>query len=50
MTDERNALEEEFLDIDGADQLSRRGFNKFLTLGGLAAAVGAAVIVWTANR
>jgi nitrite reductase/ring-hydroxylating ferredoxin subunit len=42
MTDERNALEEEFLDIDGADQLSRRGFNKFLTLGGLAAAVGAA--------
>jgi len=42
MTDERNALEEEFLDIDGADQLSRRGFNKFLTLGGLAAAAGAA--------
>jgi Rieske Fe-S protein len=42
MTDERNALEEEFLDIDGAEQLSRRGFNKFLTLGGLAAAVGAA--------
>ena len=42
MTDERNALEEEYFDIDGAEQLSRRGFNKFLTLGGLAAAVGAA--------
>jgi len=42
MTDERNALEEEFLDLDGAERLSRRGFNKFLTLGGLAAAVGAA--------
>jgi Rieske Fe-S protein len=42
MTDERNTLEEEFFDIDGAEQLSRRGFNKFLTLGGLAAAVGAA--------
>ena len=42
MTDERNALEEEFFDTDGAEQLSRRGLNKFLTLGGLAAAVGAA--------
>ena len=42
MTDERNALEEDFFDIDRAEQLSRRGFNKFLTLGGLAAAVGAA--------
>ena len=42
MTDERNAPEEEFSDIDGAEQLSRRGFNKFLTLGGLAAAVGGA--------
>ena len=42
MTDERNALEEEFFDIDRTEQLSRRGFNKFLTLGGLAAAVGTA--------
>jgi Rieske Fe-S protein len=42
MTDERNAREEEFFDMDGAEQLSRRGFDRFLTLGGLAAAVGAA--------
>ncbi len=42
MTDEWNAREGEFFDRDGAEQLSRRGFNKFLTLGGLAAAVGAA--------
>ena len=42
MSDERDALEEEFFDIDAAEQLSRRGFNKFLTLGSLAAVVGAA--------
>ena len=42
MIDERDALEEEFFDIDAAEQLSRRGFNKFLTLGSLAAVVGAA--------
>ncbi|HKD63370.1 MAG TPA: ubiquinol-cytochrome c reductase iron-sulfur subunit [Candidatus Acidoferrales bacterium] len=42
MIDERDALEEEFFDIDAAERLSRRGFNKFLTLGSLAAVVGAA--------
>ena len=42
MSDERDALEEEFFDIEAAEQLSRRGFNKFLTLGSLAAVVGAA--------
>ena len=42
MTDEQNAREEESFDIECAEQLSRRGFNKFLTLGGLAAAVSTA--------
>jgi Rieske Fe-S protein len=42
MSDERNALDEEFFDIECAEPLSRRGFNKFLTLGGLAAAMCAA--------
>jgi Rieske Fe-S protein len=42
MTDERNAREDKFFDIECAEQLSRRGFNKFLTMGGLVAAVGAA--------
>jgi len=42
MTDERNPSEDKSFDIERADQLSRRGFNKFLTLGGLAAAVGTA--------
>jgi hypothetical protein len=42
MTDERNAREEEPFDTECTEQLSRRGFNKFLTMGSLAAAVGAA--------
>jgi Rieske Fe-S protein len=41
MTDERNALEEEYLDIDGAEKISRSGFKKYLTLGGLAVAASA---------
>jgi arsenite oxidase small subunit len=41
MSDERNALEKEFFDTERAEKISRRGFNKFLTLGSLAAATGA---------
>jgi Rieske Fe-S protein len=41
MSDERNALEKEFFDTERAGKVSRRGFNKFLTLGTLAAAAGA---------
>jgi|SRR5580700_754207 Rieske Fe-S protein len=41
MSDERNTLEREFFDPERAEKVSRRGFNKFLTLGSLAAAAGA---------
>ena len=42
MTDERNACEEHSFDVERAQHLSRRGFNRLLTMGSLAAAVGAA--------
>ncbi len=32
MNDERNALEREFFDTERAEKISRRGFNKSLTL------------------
>ena len=41
MTDERDAREKEFFDRERAAKVSRRGFNKLLTLGSLAAAAGA---------
>jgi hypothetical protein len=41
MSDERNALEKESFDTERAEKVSRRGFNKFLMLGSLAAAAGA---------
>ena len=42
MTDERKALEEKSFDIERVEELSRRGFNKLLTISSLAAAVGVA--------
>ena len=41
MSDERNALEKESFETERAEKVSRRSFNKFLTLGSLAAATGA---------
>jgi Rieske Fe-S protein len=41
MRDERNALEKEFVETEPTGKVSRRGFNKLLTLGSLAAAAGA---------
>jgi Rieske Fe-S protein len=41
MRDRRNALEKEFFHTERAGKVSRRGFNKLLTLGSLAAGAGA---------
>jgi Rieske Fe-S protein len=39
--DERNAPQEDVFETERAEKVSRRGFNKFLTLGSLAAVAGA---------
>jgi arsenite oxidase small subunit len=41
MSDERNALEKELFYTERTERVSRRGFNKLLTLGSLATAAGA---------
>jgi nitrite reductase/ring-hydroxylating ferredoxin subunit len=43
--DERNAPQRDVLETERAERVSRRGFNKFLTLGSLAAAAGAAGVL-----